>query len=173
MKEKLKKWMPIAIPLALLCGLCYLVGILCHIVNLPQSKSVYDEFSGTKGTLWSNKSYYEEGEPIHIRFTVENTSDEPILLEKEEVPVVDIDIHTHPPSATRLYRWSEMNPDEAALLHQLELQPGEKYEIELTFTDYGYPPGLVSASWRADDIWQSIQLELWFGPFDRFIPPLP
>jgi hypothetical protein len=178
MKEKLKKWLPIAIPLALLFGLCYLVGILCHILNLPQSESVYDEFSGTKGTLWSNKSFYEEGEPIHIRFTLQNVSDEPVLLESEDRPVVDIYVVPRYDSMTKIYSWPEANSDDAAAQHQLELQPGEKHTIEFTVADYGKGPGIrpggVVAYWQIpDDTWQSVRLELWYARFERYTPPLP
>lgn len=178
MKEKLKKWMLIGAPsLVLLCGLCYSTGILSHILNLPQSESVYDAYFGTESTLWTDKSYYKKGEPIHIRFTVENTSDEPIVLEREDEPVMDISVGSRPPVPSKLYKWSEINPDDAMLLHQIELQPGEKYVIELILTDYEQgllPYNIIAVCWqRPDDRSRSVQLGLWFGPFDRFIPPLP
>lgn len=86
------------------------------------------EFGGLKLTLSSPKSYYERGERVSIRAMVENASNQPITLRnnpKSSEYVFDVAIDD-------VFFLSSQFPELAT--HERTLAPGEKIEIEYSFT---------------------------------------
>ena len=85
-------------------------------------------------TLFVSKSLPYVGEPVKIRYTVKNPTDqtEVIQLEEKQEPVMDILIgFARGEGRTRLY-WSdgrEITPE----MRRLELAPGESKTIEMTW----------------------------------------
>jgi hypothetical protein len=124
------------------CGLCCRYAsqtpIAADILNLPRSATDYEPDRRTTATLWTDKVNYKQDEPIHIRFTVKNTSGMPLALEREDGPVMDLAVLFL--GDREPYRWSELHPDQMQALHRLELQPGEEHTIEWVFKDHHKQP---------------------------------
>jgi len=83
--------------------------------------------------LWVSTSLPRVGQPVEIKFTVENTHDQIkiIQLEEKQQPVMDILIGFGAVDRTNLY-WSdgrELTPE----MRRLELAPGESKTIEMTW----------------------------------------
>jgi hypothetical protein len=74
-----------------------------------------------RATLWSERRQYVEGETVHLRFILENLSDQELVLEDADEPVVDIHV-------LDWFRWSEEQGAEQDL-SRLVLPPHERYEI--------------------------------------------
>ncbi len=86
-------------------------------------------------TLWVSRSLPSVGQPVKIRYTVDNFSDqiEVLQLEEKQQPVMDIYISfgAARDSMTTLY-WSdgrEITPE----MRRLELAPGESKTIEMAW----------------------------------------
>ena len=124
------------------CGLCCRYAsqtpIGANILNSPWSTTSYEPGRRTTAILWIDKTHYKQDEPIHIRFTVKNTSGMPLALEREDGPVMDLTVLFL--GDTEPYRWSELYPDQMQALRRLELQPGEEHTIEWVFKDYHEQP---------------------------------
>lgn len=82
--------------------------------------------------LWVSRSLPSIGQPVKVRFTVENTGNQIEVIQLEEKPVMDIQIHIAAGGdITKLY-WSdgrEITPER----RRLELAPGESKTIEMTW----------------------------------------
>jgi len=101
--------------------------------------------SGNLGlTLWVSRSLPSVGQPVKIRYTVDNPTDrtEVIQLEEKQEPVMDIEIHFGAGSDWTTLYWSdgrEITPE----MRRLELAPGESKTIEMTWVPDekagGYP----------------------------------
>lgn len=111
-------------------------------------------------TLFVSKSLPNVGEPVKIRYTVKNPTDqtEVIQLEEKQEPVMDIVIGFGPGGGrTRIY-WSdgrEITPE----MRRLELAPGESKIIEMTWvpdeTAEGWPvrvSGILHREHRYQDV---------------------
>jgi hypothetical protein len=127
---------------ALSCGLCYMyasqTSIGANILNLPWSTTSYEPGRRTTAILWIDKTHYKQDEPIHIRFTVKDTSGQPLVLERGDGPAMDLTVLFL--GDAEPYRWSELQPDQMRALQRLELQPGEEHTIEWVFKDYHEQP---------------------------------
>jgi len=94
-------------------------------------------------TLWVSRSLPKVGQPLEIRFTVENPTDqtEVIQLDEKQGPVMDTCIGFGSADMT-IECWSdgrEITPE----MRRLELAPGESKTIEMTWVPDkkadGYP----------------------------------
>jgi len=91
--------------------------------------------SGNLGmTLWVSQERVSVGEPVMIRYTVDNPTDrtEVIQLEEKQEPVMDILIGFGPGGGGTKLHWSdgrEITPE----MRRLELAPGESKTIEMTW----------------------------------------
>lgn len=96
----------------------------CLASNPPQEAK-----SGYRGVhLEANHSYGLLGEPVHIRFTVTNDTQAPIIVESEEKPMLDLQVVGV--ANKRVYQsWAALHPDQA--LHRVEWQPGESKVLEM------------------------------------------
>jgi hypothetical protein len=128
--------------MVLSCGLCYLYAsrtfIVSYVLNLPLSAAKYEPGRKTAATLWVDKTHYKQDEPIHIRFTVKNTSGQSLILERKDGPAMDLVIRFT--GNTKPYRWSELYPDQMRTLQRLELQPNEERTIEWILKGYHESP---------------------------------
>jgi|GEM_PF-2147104 len=85
-------------------------------------------------TLWVSQKQVSVGQPVAIRYTVENIRErtEVIQLEEKQEPVMDIFVFFgRLANTTRIY-WSdgrEITPE----MRRLELAPGESKTIEMTW----------------------------------------
>jgi len=85
-------------------------------------------------TLWVSRGRTSVGQPVQIRYTVDNFGDrtEVIQLQEKQEPVMDILVFFgRLGSTTRIY-WSdghEITPE----MRRLELAPGESKTIEMTW----------------------------------------
>jgi hypothetical protein len=110
----------------------------------------------------SDHSRVQVGEAIHIRFTTRNTGNEPIVVEYQDTPVMDIVILGIGDQV--LASWSSRNPEQ--LSHRLEWKPGESKTIELiwipTQADYDageyYRPLGVSRIYASGDLYENFKL---------------
>lgn len=95
--------------------------------------------------LWADRTMFEEGESIELRFTVINDGDEGIVIEPDRGPVMDISLRFDPLTGFPEIHWSDgrkMTPD----MERLELGPGESKSIEMTWVaDYSscFPVAVV------------------------------
>lgn len=106
-------------------------SIYCLQGRCPKTESREDKIAGVRVTLWSQRSRYREGETIHIRATIENISDQTIILKGiRDEPAFDIQ-YEYGDLGSETHLWSELHPDLAT--NQLELDPGEKFEAELKY----------------------------------------
>ncbi len=142
-RHRIPRWLLLAVALTVLtCGLCCLVAPQApnalYILNWPRSATGYEPGRRTTATLWTDKMHYKEDESIRIRFTVKNTSSQPVVLKREYGPAMDLAILFM--GDAKPYRWSELYPDQIRALQRLELQPNEEYTIEWVFKDYHKRP---------------------------------
>ncbi len=95
--------------------------------NMPLEVS--EQKGGIEVTFWSPKKYYSPGEIVPVKITVENISEQPIILmgSGDDEPFFDAQ-YEH---GRQHVWWTDQFPDLAA--HQLELMPGDKFETEFTF----------------------------------------
>jgi len=85
-------------------------------------------------TLWVSQKQVSVGQPVAIRYTVDNFGDrtEVIQLEEKQEPVMDILVFFGPLGSTTTIYWSdgrEITPE----MRRLELAPGESKTIEMTW----------------------------------------
>ena len=109
------------------------------------------------GTLIVSRGAYREGEIVKVSFSLENTSDETVAIEKESGAVVDLILSNGPVQV----HWSE----EAELIYQLKLEPGQVYSIQWEFSD------LTMGSYGISGVWwsrgardQSVGVSFDYGP---------
>ncbi len=130
MQKKTLLWISLAVSLLLAAG-CFWAGraIYCGFYErCPVSDSW--EGDGIRLTLWSRREWYEAGETVIIRATIENISDQTITLKgMGDEPAFDIEYRDE---SGEYVRWSQKNPGLAA--NSLTLEPGEKFEVQLTYT---------------------------------------
>lgn len=120
-----------------LCQLALIIIILASLANCslfggPESNTGSDGYLGL--ILWVSRSLPRVGEPVKIRYTVENDGNrtEVIELEEKQGPVMDISIHFGAGSDWTTLYWSdrrEITPE----MRKLELAPGESKIIEMTW----------------------------------------
>jgi hypothetical protein len=113
---------------------CLALAILIYGCVLPlgpgprASQSNTKDAFGIRATLWTNHYCYEWGEPTQVHFSLENISDESILLGgKDGLP---FDIIVHRTTAEYEMSWANAN----TLQDEIELRSGEIYEIEWLVT---------------------------------------
>jgi len=83
-------------------------------------------------TLWVSRSLPRVGEPVEIRYTVENPTDQTEVIQLEDKPVMDILILFGPGGHITNIYWSdgrEITPE----MRRLELAPGQSKTIEMTW----------------------------------------
>lgn len=91
----------------------------------PKSRTKDD--NGLLLTLWIDHYCYEVGESVHVRFTLENTSEKTVVLGGGDGPAVDAVIYEE--NGDNTISWAEaMTMTET--LTSLELEAGETYEID-------------------------------------------
>jgi hypothetical protein len=93
------------------------------------------------GTLIVSRGAYREGEIVEVSFSLENTSDETVVIEKKSAVVVDLILSNGPVQI----HWS----DEAEPVYQLILEPAETYLIQWEFSD------LTTGSYGIGGVWRS------------------
>jgi len=142
MQKKTLLWISLTVSLLLAAG-CFWAGraIYCGFYErCPVSDS--REGNGIRLTLWSRSEWYEVGETVFIRATVENISDQTItLISPSGEPVFDIKYRDE---SGEYVRWSQKNPGLAA--SSLTLEPGEKFETVLGYILLEYAPYNYTAS---------------------------
>lgn len=95
-----------------------------------------------RATLWSAHGHYRENEPVELRFTLENLSDEEVVLESDNEPVMDILF------LDEGWHWSE-GPGLGQDLTRLVLAPKAKHTIT-----WHLPP-LPADGYHIFGVWQS------------------
>lgn len=83
-----------------------------------------------KLTLWVSRGRISVGQPVKIRFTVENTGDQIEVVQLEKGPVMDISVRFGAGSLRTTLYWSdgrEITPE----MRRLALAPGESKTIEM------------------------------------------
>jgi len=120
-----------------------------------------------KLTLFVSKSLPNVGEPVKIRYTVKNPTDqiEVIQLEEKQEPIMDIRIHFGAGSHWTTLYWSdgqEITPE----MRRLELAPGESKTIEMTWvpdeTAEGYIVS-VSGILHREPMYQDVSVDICVG----------
>ncbi|CAG0972781.1 hypothetical protein ANRL3_01608 [Anaerolineae bacterium] len=78
-------------------------------------------------TVSSDRSRVKVGDSVQIRFTITNTGQQPIVVESNDRPVLDILVA--PAGGDVIRSWSAENPDKVS--HRIEWKPGESKVLEL------------------------------------------
>ncbi len=151
--EKPKKKMSAQTAIVLFAGtfLLALIGILVvqqtMVAKFPQTSGLYEAMGIEGEPAWTGMKIQEgiaiirpmkNGEMLYIEATVINLSDN-----AKRVPPVRVDL-TDKDTGEVLQTW---NPDVA----KVNLEPGEKYEVKLGFTDVQYKLGDVKIYFRPFD----------------------
>lgn len=97
------------------------------------------------GTLIVSRGRYKEGETVEVTFTIENISNEPILLSRDDSHIQDLIIFNFP--AER--RWSD---EVGEALLELKLDPGESSTIEWEIEDLDDGVYTLIGYWWSTDI---------------------
>ena len=92
-------------------------------------------FGGMILKIESDRSSLKNGESVHTKFRATNTGSQPIAIESQDTPVLDI-IVEEVPSRRKLASWANQYPDKVS--HYMEWKPGESKVIELTWTYSGH-----------------------------------
>lgn len=114
-------------------------------------------------TLRINRQRYREGEPVQINFTLQNVTDEKVILERTNGPVVDLVIYS--PDEELL--WSE-DAENGRVIREIQLERLEKFEISwlvdsLPRGNYG-----VSGTWWSHGARESsVAVAFSYGPIER------
>lgn len=115
------------------------ITLLMWLSACSQSLGRYQDVNvgSLQGHLQVNRDKLQPSEPVHIRFTVTNTSTggtgKPQVLESKSTPLMDIQVHT---VGRELVRWSAQQPPDL-LPQRIELAPGQSKTIELTWVPDG------------------------------------
>lgn len=116
----------------LLGSICLTLGILTTLLagcdTSRNAVSATEERDGIRLTLWSPHNDYEKGEIVRVLATLENISDKTIVLESQDEPVFDITYVIN----GAVISWADQHPELAD--NRLELDPGEKVEVEISYT---------------------------------------
>lgn len=111
------------------------------------------------GTIIANKKEYEKGETIEVTFTIKNTSDETIILERDDEPVQDILLISSPDVKVR---WSE---ETGHGLFKLKLEPGETSTVEWKLKDLDTNLySLVGMWWSSNAREVEVVVRIEYGP---------
>ncbi len=79
----------------------------------------------------TDRSSVAVGETVRMSFTIVNESNQPIVMETTDLPVMDIRV-VDGVNNDLLLSWAKQHPDQVS--HHLEWKPGESKTIELTWT---------------------------------------
>lgn len=123
----------------------------------------------TKIELCSNRKSYDRDDVVHIRFTLTNVWDQPLLLTDEVRPVVDVCTEG---DGYGERCWSdEQGPSPP--LTSLLLEPGDSYTIEWDWQSDGGGDVIIEGYWlRPDGIFGHVSILIVYGagkalrPFD-------
>jgi hypothetical protein len=115
------------------------------------------------GEIWgkvvANKKEYEKGETVEITFTIKNTSNETVILERDDKPVQDILLISSPDVKLR---WSEETGHQ---IKKLRLKPGETSSIEWKLNDLDTNSySLMGMWWSADTREDEVIVRIEYGP---------
>lgn len=111
------------------------------------------------GKIVANKKEYEKGETVEVTFTINNTTHETIVLERDYEPVQDILLISSPDVKLR---WSEETDHQ---MNKLRLKPGETSTIEWKLN--GLDTNLYSLMgmwWSADTREDEVIVRIEYGP---------
>lgn len=115
------------------------------------------------GTLTISSGKYREGELVEVSFTIENISDETVVLEREDGPVQDLLLSRVPVSRSWI---DETGKIEA--FRSLRLAPGEESTIEWTLNDLERDRYGFVGRWWSRNIREVIVVALTsYGPTSR------
>jgi len=111
------------------------------------------------GKIVANKKEYEKGETVEVTFTIKNTTDETIILERDDKPVQDILLISSPDIKLR---WSEETGHQ---MNKLRLKPGETSTIEWKLNDLDtHLYSLMGMWWSADTREDEVIVRIEYGP---------
>jgi len=88
-------------------------------------------YGGLGLAIQTDRSRGGVGEPVHIRFTVTNSSNQIKILDSKDTPVLDA-VVMELPSRQVLLSWAALHPDQDT--YHLELSPGESKVLEMVWT---------------------------------------
>lgn len=80
-------------------------------------------------TVSSDRSRVKVGDSVQIRITTANTGQQPIVVESNDRPVLDILVA--PAGGDVIRSWSAENPDKVS--HRVEWKPGESKTLEMVW----------------------------------------
>lgn len=111
------------------------------------------------GKIVANKKEYEKGDTVEVTFTIKNTSNETVILERDDKPVQDILLISSPDIKLR---WSEETDNK---LLKLKLEPGGTSIIKWTLKDLDTNSyGLVGKWWSANTREDKVIVNIEYGP---------
>lgn len=137
-----------------------LASLLSACDTSRNAKSEYVELDGIRLTLWSPHAHYENGEIIQVVVTVENITDQTVVIEDTNEAIFDV---TYVNNGIEV-SWIDQHPE--LMMNRLELAPGEKIETEISFVPtkidmYGYA---FTGFLGSQTIRRNVTLSVSYGP---------
>lgn len=125
----------------------FLIALFLICACNPLRGSVVDERDDGEipGTLIVSRGKYNEGETVEVSFTIENISNEPVLLSRDDGLVQDLLLYSYPLER----RWSD---EVGEALLELKLDPGESSTIEWEIEDLEDGVYTLIGYWWSTDI---------------------
>ena len=122
-------------------GVALPVAVLIAVSSCnPLRGPVFDERDDgqIRGTLEISRGQYRVGEVVEVWFTIENISNEVVVLQREDGPVQDLTLSSWPVERSWIEETGQIDA-----FRSLRLEPGEESTIEwrlsdLEEKDYGF-----------------------------------
>ncbi|MBA3531221.1 MAG: hypothetical protein H0T73_04785 [Ardenticatenales bacterium] len=128
-----------------------LLGLVaCNTDRQPTEASKEGQNPAVRGTLWSERRHYREGEFVYLRFTLENLSNEEVVLESQDPSKSAVDIYF----VDQDLLWSTSTASEQAM-SRIVLPPSGTYIIEWTL-----PPLPRGGQFSFYGLWPSVNGEV-------------